>query len=109
MYYGNMRGHEYAAVFARRRIAKDMIVLIQRAAYGAETVMTVSKRVRNGKFLQAAGPCRLNNAHIGYIMRGKRVKFQLKLRHIPRRIMGRKYLISHSALISAVISINVIF
>ena len=63
-----------AAVFLCRRQAEDMVVLIDRAADSAEAVVAVCKRIRNRKLLHAGGPCLLNNADVGDIVREHSIK-----------------------------------
>ena len=63
-----------AAVFLGRGQAEDMIVLVDRAADGAEAVMAVGQRVGNGKFPHAAGPGLLDDADIGDVVREHGVK-----------------------------------
>ena len=55
-----------------------MIVLIDGATHGAQTVVTVGQHVGHGKFLETAGACRLDNAHIGDVMRCQCVKTNAK-------------------------------
>ena len=61
-------GHIDAAVFLGRGQAEDMIVLVDRAADGAEAVMAVGQRVGDGKFPHAAGPGLLDDADIGDVV-----------------------------------------
>ena len=69
-----MRGHKDAAVLARGRKTKEVVVLVNGAAHGAQAVVAVGQRVGNGKFLEAAGAGRLHNANIGNVVRGHGVK-----------------------------------
>ena len=57
-----------AAVFLRGGEAEDMVVLVDRAADGAEAVMTVRHHVGHRERRQAAGPRRLDDADVSDIM-----------------------------------------
>ena len=63
-----MRRHEDAAVLAGRGQAEKVVVLVDGAAHGAEAVMAVGQGVGHGEALEAAGPRRLDDAHIGDVM-----------------------------------------
>ena len=72
-------GHVDAAVFLGRGQAEDVIVLVDRAADGAEAVMAVGQRVGNGKFPHAAGPGLLDDADVGDVVRKHGVKVDPEL------------------------------
>ena len=63
-----MRGHKDAAVLARGREAKEVVVFVDGTAHGAQAVVAVGQRVGNGKFLEAAGAGRLHNTNIGNVV-----------------------------------------
>jgi len=69
-----MRGHENAAVFARRRKTEEVVILIDGAAHRAQAVVAVGEGVGNGKFLEAAGARGLDDAHIGDVVGGQGVE-----------------------------------
>ena len=67
-------GHKDAAVLARGRQAEEVVIFVDGAAHGTEAVVAVGEGVRQGKFLKAAGPCGLDNAHIGDVVGGQSVE-----------------------------------
>ena len=69
-----MRGHEDTAVLLGGRKAEKMIVLVDGSTHGAKAVVTVGQGVGYGKFRKPAGPRRLDNAHIGDVVRRHGVK-----------------------------------
>ena len=50
--------------------------------------MAVGQNVRQRKFLQTAGPGRLNDAHIGDIMRNQGIELQLQLSRIGTGVVS---------------------
>ena len=71
-------GHKDAAVLLCCRKAEDMIVLVDGAAHGTEAVVAVGQAVGKGKFLKAACPGSLNDAHIGDVVGNECVKGDVK-------------------------------
>ena len=61
-------GNVNAAVFLCRGPAADVVVLVDRAADGAEAVVAVRQRVGEWELLHAGGPRLLDDADIGDIV-----------------------------------------
>ena len=93
-----MRGDIDSAVALRAGQAEHVIVLVDRAAHSARTVVAVGQHIGNRKFLQSAGPCRLNDPHKCNVMGSQLVKLNFQLFHISGRVVSRKNPISHGIL-----------
>ena len=85
---GLVGGNEFAAVPFGRRQAENVVVLVDGAADGAQGVVAVGQHIGQRKFLQAGGPRRLDDAHIGDVVRGHGIEFQPQRIHIPGGIMS---------------------
>ncbi len=84
-----MGRHEDAAVLAGGGQAEEVVVLIDGAAHGAQAVVAVGERVGHGEAFQAAGAGRLDDAHIGDVVRGQGVKTQAQGGVVPgSRVVG---------------------
>ena len=75
MYDGKMRRNVNTAVFFSRSQTENVVVLVDRAAYGAKRVVTVGQDVRNGKFFQSYRTSRLNDTYVGDVVRSQSVEF----------------------------------
>ena len=87
-----------AAVFARGGKTEDVVVLVDGAADGAETVMTVGESVGKGEFRKAAGTGGLDDADVSDVMADERVEGDAQVIHIVRAVMGGKRAVGHGAL-----------
>ena len=67
-----------SAVFFGSRQAEYMVVLVDRPANRAQTVMAVGQHVGKRKRFHAASPSRLNDAHVGDIVRKHPVKMDME-------------------------------
>ena len=65
---GLVGGHEVAAILDGGGQAEDVVVLVDRAADGAEAVVAVRQRVGEWELLHAGGPRLLDDADIGDIV-----------------------------------------
>ena len=65
-----------------------MVVLIDGAAHGAEGVVAVGQGIGDGELPHAGGPGLLNDAHIGNIVAGHRVKANLQSLRIAGAAVG---------------------
>ena len=84
-----MGRYEDAAVLAGGGQAEEVVVLIDGAAHGAQAVVAVGERVGHGEAFQAAGAGRLDDAHIGDVVRGQGVKTQAQGGVVPgSRVVG---------------------
>ena len=79
--------HIDAAVFLRRRKAERMVVLVDGAAHRAQAVVAVGHGVRQRELRQPAGARRLDDAHIGDVVRNQRVKAQPQQTAPARRVV----------------------
>ena len=84
---GLVRRNENATEFLCRRQTKNMVILVDRPPHCTKTVMAVCQYVRNGKLLQPACHCRLNDANEGNVMRCKRIELQCETFHVSARVM----------------------
>ena len=97
-----MRRNEYASVLLRRRQTEHVIVLVDRTAYRAKTVVAVGQHVRERELLQTARLCGLDYAHVGDVVRRERVESdieQFALGGLFADVVRRKHRISHRALV----------
>ena len=78
-----------------------MVVLVDGAAHGAETVVTVGENVRHREIPQAAGLGGLNDAHIGDVVGDETIEGQVKL-PLPRPpVVTAEDLIGHGLIPAA--------
>ena len=89
-----------AAVFFGSRQTEDVIVLVDCAADGAEAVVAVCHGVGKRELGHAAGAGRLDNAHVGNIVRNHRVKAKTHLGRISGHIVLAQNLIGYRLLAS---------
>ena len=75
-----------------------MVVLIDGASHGTETVVTVGHHIGHRKFRKPAGLCRLDYTHIGYVMGDKAVKAYVHDLSLRSSVMGHEDLIGHGFL-----------
>ena len=71
---GKIGWHKDTTVFAGGGESKTVVIFIDGPAHGTETVVAVGEHIGKRKLRKAARACRLNNAHIGDVMRGKGIK-----------------------------------
>ncbi len=62
------------AVLPGRREPESVVVLVDGAAYSTQGVVAVGEDVGQRKLAHAGGPCRLDDAHIGDVVRRDRVE-----------------------------------
>ena len=74
VYDSEMRGDEVAAEPFRRGEAEGVVVLVYRAADGAERIMAVRQYVGHREFFQTARHRRLDYADVGDVVRGEGVE-----------------------------------
>ena len=74
VYDREMRWDEVAAEPLRRGEAEGVVVLVYRAADGAERIMAVRQHVGHRKFFQPTRYSRLDYADVGDVVRGERVE-----------------------------------
>ena len=78
-----------------------MVVLVDGAAHGAETVVTVGENVRHREIPQAAGLGGLNDTHIGDVVGDETIEGQVKLT-LPRPpVVTAEDLIGHGLIPAA--------
>jgi hypothetical protein len=75
-------GHIDATIFFRGGKAKDVVVLVDGSADGAEAVVAIGHGVRHGELGESARPRGLYDADIGDVVRNQRVKSEAHLLHI---------------------------
>ncbi len=75
---GKMRGNIISAVFFRGGKPEEVVVLIDRSAHGAERIMAVGERIRNGEFFKSACLRRLDNTDVSNIVRSQFVELQFQ-------------------------------
>ncbi|MPM71505.1 hypothetical protein SDC9_118470 [bioreactor metagenome] len=66
--HGHVGGHIGAAVLFGGGQREGVVILVDRPAHRAQAVVAVGQHIGHGEGLKAAGPRRLNDAHIGNIM-----------------------------------------
>ena len=79
-----MGGDKFAAVLLGGGEAENMVVLIDGTAHGTQRIVTVGEHVGQGKGGEAGSPGRLDDAHVGDIVGGHGVEFDLQ----PFRVAG---------------------
>ena len=87
-----------AAVLVRGGQGKLVVVLVDSAAHGAETVVAVRHDIGQRKFLHAGGAGRLDDADIGNVVAGHRVEFHAQILHGIAGIMGLEDAVGDGAL-----------
>ena len=84
---GDVRRDEDAAVLLGSREAKDVVVLVDGAAHGAQRVVAVGEHVGQRELLHARGARRLDDADKGDVMARHGVEANLERLGISRRIV----------------------
>ena len=84
---GDVRRDENAAVLLGSREAKDVVVLVDGAAHGAQRVMAVGEHVRQRELLHARGARRLDDADKGDVMARHGIEANLERLGISGRIV----------------------
>ena len=79
--------HIDAAVFLRGGKAEHMVILVDRAADGAEAVVAVGHRIGKRELLEPACACGLDDADVGDVMRNKAVELDAHLLGVVGHIM----------------------
>ena len=87
---GDMRGDENAAVLLGRGKAKDVVVLVDGAAHGAQRVVAVSEHVGQRELLHARGARRLDDADKGDVMARHGVEANLERLGVAGRVVCLK-------------------
>ena len=84
---GDVRRNEDAAVLLGRGKAKDMVVLVDGAAHGAQRVMAVGEHVGQRELLHARGARRLDDADKGDVVARHGVEANLERLGVAGRIV----------------------
>ena len=84
-----------AAVLLGSGQAEHVVVLVDGAAHCAQAVMTVRQHIGQRKFLQAAGPGRLDDADVSNIMGCHGVELHFQVLHIAAEIVCGHNAIGH--------------
>ena len=84
-----------AAVLFGSRKAKDMIVLIDGPAYGAEAVVAIGQGIGHGESLHPRGPGLLDDPDIGDIVRNQGIKTNFQSVGIAGGVMGLQNFVGH--------------
>ena len=84
---GDVRRDEDTAVFLGRGKAKDVVVLVDGAAHGAQRVMAVGEHVGQRELLHARGACRLDDADKGDVVARHGIEANLERLGISGRIV----------------------
>ena len=87
---GDVRRDEDAAVLLGRREAKDVVVLVDGAAHGAQRIMAVGEHVGQRELLHARGARRLDDADKGDVMARHGVEANLERLGVAKRIVCLK-------------------
>ena len=87
---GDVRRDEDAAVLLGRGKAKDVVVLVDGAAHGAQRVMAVGEHVRQRELLHARGARRLDDADKGDVVARHGIEANLERLGISGRIVCLK-------------------
>ena len=91
-------GYIDAAVLLGGGQAEHMVILVDGAAHGTQTVVAVGQGVGEGKFLHAGGSRLLDDAHIGDVVGHHGVKAHLQPLRIAAYIVGLQDLPGHGVL-----------
>ena len=83
-----MRRDKFTAVALRRGQTEHMVVLVDRAADGAQGIVAVGQHIGQRKFLQAGSAGGLDDTHIGDVVGGHGVEFQLQPVHGAGGVVG---------------------
>ena len=95
---GQVGGHIDAAVLLRRGKREFVVVLVDRAADGAQAVVAIGEHIGHREGGHAARTGGLDDAHIGDVVRGQAVKAQAQVRHVAALVVRRQNAIGHRAL-----------
>ena len=87
---GDVRRNEDAAVLLGRRKAKDVVVLVDGAAHGAQRVMAVGEHVGQRELLHARGARRLDDADKGDVVARHGIEANLERLGVAGRIVCLK-------------------
>ena len=87
---GDVRRDEDAAVLLGRREAKDVVVLVDGAAHGAQRIMAVGEHVGQRELLHARGTRRLDDADKGDVVARHGVEANLERLGVAGRIVCLK-------------------
>ena len=85
---GHVRGYVDAAVVLCGGETKEVVVLVDGAADGAQGVMAGGEHVGHGELLKTARLGGLDNAHVGDVMAGEAVEGDLEARLVPGGVVG---------------------
>ena len=88
-------GHIVAAVLHRRRQTEGVVVGIDGAAHGAQTVVTVGEHIGHRELLQTAGLGGLDDAHIGDVVGDETVEGQVQQAVAAVPVMGAEDAVGH--------------
>ena len=80
---GNVRRNEDATIFLGCRQAEDVVVFINRAADGAERIVTVCQHIREREFFHSRGFCRLDDTDKGNVMGSHGIELDFQVFHGP--------------------------
>ena len=92
-----MGGDEDSAVFLGGGQAEHVVVLVDGAAHGAQGVVAVGEHIGERELLQPGGPGRLDDAHVGDVVRGHGVEAQLQIIHISAGVVAGQDAVGHGA------------
>ena len=84
---GDVRRNEDAAILLGRGKAKDVVILVDGAAHGAQRVMAVGEHVGQRELLHARGACRLDDADKGDVVARHGIEANLERLGISGRIV----------------------
>jgi len=93
-----VRGNEYPSILSSRRQAEQMVVPVDGPSHGAQAVVAVRQDIRHREGLHPAGPGRLDDPHIGDVVRRQRIETDLHDPRIFRPVVCGKNPISHGSL-----------
>ena len=97
---GLMRGDKFTAVALRGRQTEHMVVLVDRAADGAQGIVAVGQHIRQRKFLQSRGAGGLNDTDIGNIVRCHGIKSDFQRAHIAGGVVRGKNAVGNRLFLS---------
>ena len=93
--YGLVCGNVNSAVFFCSGKSEHMVVLVYRAADGAQAVVAIGKRIGHRELLHSGSTRLLDNADICDIMRHKRVKCDFELLGVARSVVCLQDFVCH--------------
>ena len=91
-------GHINSAVLHCGRQCKLVVVLINGTAYSTQRIVAVCQHVGHGELRHAGGPGGLDDPHIGNVMAGHGVVFQVQILHIAAHIVCLQNAVCHGFL-----------